>query len=133
MVYQLVPYEQRPWWLRWVSARACATIGAQIYTPQGSAAILPMMLDHELVHVAQWERYGWWFAVVYLAGVPGFAPGCYILEREAYLANMRHGWTPERCAEELCSAKYLWPWPRRYVLRYFEQQRRLTQSPDSVS
>lgn len=119
----------RPWWLRtfapW-TARAWVTIGTRIYPPVGELApwAHPSTLEHELTHVRQWLDLGPLLWLAYL-GWPlpvGLAWTRYVVEREAYGAEVRHhGASPGLCAEALCSPLYLWTWPRRLALAYFER------------
>jgi len=81
--------------------------------------------EHEAVHCRQQEGWPWllWLAVYALIPLPvGFAYFRWKWEREAYLVNIKkHGYRPEWCADTL--QQYLWPWPKKRMLRWFERNR----------
>lgn len=121
----------RPWWMRMLAPwtrRAWVTIGTRVYLPADERKpwMRPSAVEHELTHVRQWLDFGPLLWLAYL-GWPlpvGLAWTRYIVEREAYGAEVRHhGASPGLCAEALCSPLYLWTWPRRWALAYFERLR----------
>ena len=105
------------------------TIGRTIYYPAGVTDPLAHLevLEHELVHVRQWER--WWllFSVSYLLlPVPVLLAWCrWFWEREAYLVQIREAPDKaeeiERCVQRIWSG-YAWPWPRPWMRRWFRRQ-----------
>ncbi len=106
------------------------TLGHTVYVPAGwdhtPALERYCTLRHELVHVAQFERYGWvGMALLYgLFPLPmGLAYGRAMLEREAYIETLRavadtrgisaardprlHQWIIQR----FTGPDYAWMWP----------------------
>lgn len=121
-------HASRPWWLRlaWWTSRAWVTVGTRIYLPAGFGSPWSQVstVEHELTHVRQWLDLGplLWLAYVGWPLPVGLAWTRYLVEREAYGAEvLHHGASPARCADALCSSLYLWPWPRRFALAYFER------------
>lgn len=137
------------WWMRWIDrilrilslgrmrsfmTDYVTTIGETIYTPSNWARYSDRdryaLLVHEGVHVEQWRTHGWWYAVSYLLGVPGFAPWRARWEREAYDAALRwrrstgedvSGYR-EAYIAHFAGPAYLWMWPfRAMVSRWFEE------------
>ena len=114
------------------------TIGRRIYVPR-SWGSWPRehrvdILRHELVHVAQFERWGVLpFLVAYLLlPLPIGLAWCRMrLEREAYEESIRCAWARggraatdalrSRVVGQFLSAGYLWMWPfRASVARWYD-------------
>lgn len=104
------------------------TIGRTIYyptevtDPRDHLAVLA----HELVHVRQWERWRVLFSVSYLLlPVPVLLAWCrWRWEREAYLIQLREAEDPDAAiawAVERLWSDYAWPWPRRWMRRWFHR------------
>ena len=114
---------------RYLSAYV-TTLGHTVYVPDTWDRTPPLQryctLRHELVHVAQFERYGWvGMALLYgLLPLPmGLAYGRATLEREAYIETLRavaetqglsaardpalHQWIIQR----FTGPDYAWMWP----------------------
>ena len=55
--------------LRHFTERYWTTVGRTIYYPAcvRDPRAHPQVIEHELVHVRQWERYGLWFNAMYFA------------------------------------------------------------------
>jgi len=79
-------------------------------------------LEHEFVHVLQWEKYWLLFTISYvLLPIPiGLAWYRFRWEREAYLINIRNGRSIDSCVDALW--RYGWPWPRSWMRRWFQKQ-----------
>ncbi len=104
------------------------TIGRTIYYPttvQDPLAYADVM-EHELVHVQQWRRYGPLFSVSYLLlPVPVLLAWCrWRWEREAYLIQLRAAndaeatiaWAVDRIWRD-----YAFPWPKPWMRRWFRR------------
>lgn len=103
------------------------TLGRTIYYPDSVPD--PLMrqyrwtVEHELVHVAQWEKWGFWFLFSYLfLPVPFFfAWFRWRWEREAYMVQIRSGEaTPRECADALLA--YGRPWPHGWMVEWFRRE-----------
>lgn len=105
------------------------TIGHTIYAPADCYDPLDdyVSLEHELVHVEQWNRYGIWFWISYLfLPIPfGLAWFRWRWEREAYSTELIYWWTPEQIVDVLASRTYLWPWPKKKMLAWFQKEHKL--------
>lgn len=110
--------------------RYWTTLGRRIYFPSGVEDPYhhPQIMEHELVHVAQWDRWGWFFVASYLLlPVPfGLAWFRWRWEREAYMVQLRSV-RPEflevqidRVVDRLW-CDYLWTWPRPLMRRWFRR------------
>lgn len=112
------------WWGPFKST--WTTIGRTIYAPVDCYDPLDdhASIQHEMVHVKQWNQHGLWFWMSYLfLPVPiFFAWFRWRWEREAYLVDLKAGSTPEQIVDALASGTYLWPWPKRWMLRWFKEQ-----------
>ena len=107
------------------------TLGATIYYPTSveNPYEYPLILEHELVHVRQWRRWGLLFSISYLLlPLPfGLAWFRWRWEREAYLVQLHSADDPHAAADAIARrlfADYGWPWPRPWMRRWFEQQLR---------
>lgn len=100
------------------------TIGRTIYHPASVSDpyLYPRVVEHELVHVRQWERWGvlLWLSYLLLPLPFGLAWFRWRWEREAYLVHLEQG-TVDQVVESLW-AGYGWPWPRRWMRRWFERR-----------
>lgn len=105
------------------------TLARTIYYPAGIADPLDHrgVLEHELVHVRQWERWNviLWLTYLLLPLPLGLAWFRWRWEREAYLVQLRRAANRKneivRIVESLWTG-YGWPWPRRWMQRWFEKQ-----------
>lgn len=82
----------------------------------------PQVIEHELVHVRQWERWGvlLWISYLFLPLPFGLAWFRWRWEREAYLLNLERG-AVDQVVESIWTG-YGWPWPKRWMKRWFERQ-----------
>jgi hypothetical protein len=83
------------------------------------------ILEHELVHVAQFRR--WWAPwllplFVSLLPLPVIFSGRWFVERPAYLCDIRNGRLTLEGVVQLLWSKYGAPWPRPLMRRWFERQ-----------
>ncbi len=77
------------------------------------------VVRHELIHVDQWRSLGLLFWIGYL-----LAYFRWRFERVAYMEQIKTGeMTPRQVADILWSA-YLWPWPRKWMEKWFEAKLR---------
>jgi hypothetical protein len=119
-------------WLLWLLGnrsfveRYWTTLGRTIYYPGCVTDPLahPVVLEHELVHVRQWERWGvlLWISYLLLPLPIGLCWFRFRWEREAYLVELRHAADPERELERIVDALWLgyaFPWPRPWMRRWF--------------
>jgi hypothetical protein len=115
---------------RMFMARYWTTIGSTIYYPAcvSDPLAYPTVLEHELVHVRQWRRWGLWMWLSYLL-LPLPVGLCWFRfrwEREAYLVELAHAPSgPARDREITRIVDALWygyafPWPRSWMRRWFE-------------
>jgi len=90
----------------------------------------PQVIEHELVHVRQWERWGvlLWISYLFLPLPFGLAWFRWRWEREAYLGDLERRLDPAERAlavDEVVESLWVgygWPWPRRWMKRWFERQ-----------
>jgi hypothetical protein len=108
--------------------RYWTTVGRTVYYPSCVAdpRAHPDVLEHELVHVRQWERWGVWLWVSYLLlPLPfGLAWFRFRWEREAYLVQIERAEDRAREIERVVNALwygYGFPWPRAWMRRWFER------------
>jgi hypothetical protein len=108
--------------------RYWTTLGRTIYYPSCVTEPLahPVVLEHELVHVRQWRRWGLWMWFSYLClPVPvGLAWFRFRWEREAYLVELAHARDRAREIDRIVNTLwygYAFPWPRRWMRRWFER------------
>ncbi len=85
----------------------------------------PGIVQHEMVHVRQFERFGAPVVMILLAGLlplPVFFSGRWLIERRAYLDDIRVGRiTLERAVDVLWS-HYGFAWPKTMMRRWFRKQ-----------
>ncbi len=115
--------------------RVWLTLGRTIYHPSfvDDPYAYPGTVEHELVHVRQWRKYGPLFGLAYLLlplplGLSWFR---WYFEREAYLVQLRicpDEAEVERLVEVLWRG-YGYPWPRPWMRSWF--RRKLLQWADS--
>ena len=100
------------------------TIGRTIYHPAHVQDPLkyPLVVEHELVHVKQWDKWGLLFIISYLfLPLPfGFAYFRFYWEQEAYMVQISHASDPyeeiDRVVDRLWN-NYGWPWPKAWMKR----------------
>jgi hypothetical protein len=119
----------RPLGLREFMARYWTTLGRVIYYPTAveDPRAYPQVIEHELVHVRQWARWGPWLWLSYLLlPLPfGLAWFRWRWEREAYLPEVLSASSAaerERVIQQLSETLwrgYGWPWPRRWMRSWF--------------
>lgn len=102
------------------------TIGRTIYYPTGVThpILHSITIEHELVHIRQWRKYGLWLWFSYL-----FVPFPIFIawyrwrwEREAYMVDIRAGVSIDAVVASLWHG-YGWPWPRESMRRWFWAQK----------
>ena len=105
------------------------TIGNKIYYPDTTDSPLALrnypIIEHEMVHVRQYNEYGVpLFLFLYLF----FPLPCFFsyfrwkFEREAYFkANIKKKEDIDRVVESL-RTHYLYPWPQRWMRKWFTEQ-----------
>ena len=105
------------------------TLARTIYFPRGVTDPLEHReaLEHELVHVRQWERWGvyLWLTYLFLPLPFGLAWFRWRWEREAYLVQIANARDPQCEIERVVAvlwAGYGWPWPKPWMRRWFEKQ-----------
>jgi hypothetical protein len=105
------------------------TIGRTIYYPKDVRHPLahPTAVEHEFVHVRQWERWGplFWLSYLLLPLPIGLAWFRWRWEREAYLVQLAHRTDKAVAIEQIVEALwsgYGWPWPRPWMRRWLARQ-----------
>jgi len=110
--------------------RYWTTLGRTIYYPTRVTDPLshPVVLEHELVHVRQWERWGvlMWVSYLLLPLPIGLCWFRFRWEREAYLVDLAHAPDRDREREIERIVDSLWfgygfPWPRPWMRSWFRQ------------
>jgi len=108
--------------------RYWTTVGRTVYYPSSIADPLVHrdILEHELVHVRQWQRFGLWMWVSYLLlPLPfGLAWFRFRWEREAYLIQIARAADREQEIERIVQVLwhgYGWPWPRPLMRKWFHE------------
>lgn len=108
--------------------RYWTTLGRTVYYPTSVHDPLahPDILDHELVHVRQWQRFGplLWLSYALVPLPFGLAWFRFRWEREAYLVQIERAADREREIERVVQtlwSGYGWPWPRPWMRRWFER------------
>lgn len=84
------------------------------------------ILRHELVHAKQLRPWWgpWWVGLLYFAvPLPALLSGRWFVERPAYLKDIAAGKHTPRSAAQALWGGYLWAWPRRWMLAWFEAHR----------
>jgi hypothetical protein len=125
---------------RGFNERFWTTLGRTIYYPTSvrDPFTHPVVIEHELVHVQQWQRWGLflWISYLLLPLPIGLAWFRFRWEREAYLVQLAHAPERERNREIDRIVDVLWfgyarPWPRRWMRRWFQRnvERPATSSP----
>lgn len=112
----------RQWW---------TTLGTTIYYPVDVEHPHDHpMVEHEAVHALQFQRWGWLaLGLLYVLPLPVLLSGRWWIERPAYLVDILAGRrTPEQAADILWGS-YLWPWPRPWMLRWFEKKVQESRQP----
>lgn len=111
---------------RGFNERFWTTLGRTIYYPTSvhDPFAHPVVLEHELVHVQQWRRWGLflWISYLLLPLPIGLAWFRFRWEREAYLVQLARA--PDREHEIERIVDVLWfgyarPWPRSWMRRWF--------------
>ena len=106
------------------STRFWTTIGRTIYYPDYVEDPLAQetVVRHELIHVAQFERWGAFFMLAYLLfPLPvGLAWFRWRWEREAYLVNLRAGAPLDFVVFTLWN-NYGWCWPKSWMRKWFQK------------
>jgi hypothetical protein len=107
--------------------RYWTTLGRTVYYPTSVSDPFAHadILEHELVHVRQWQRFGLWMWLSYLLlPLPfGLAWFRFRWEREAYLVEISRAEDREREIDRVVDALwhgYGWPWPRSLMRRWFQ-------------
>jgi hypothetical protein len=108
------------------------TLARTVYYPGNVADPLahPGVLEHELVHVRQWERWGvlLWVSYLLLPLPFGLAFCRWRWEREAYLVQLERAPDRAREIDRIVDALwfgYGWPWPRPWMRRWFQRRLRV--------
>lgn len=118
LLYPFAPDFMTDWW---------TTIGTTIYYPTSvmdlDADSLAGVRAHEMVHVEQWRAHPVCMVFLYLfLPLPVLFSGRWFIERPAYLLDILTGrYSVDRAVETLWS-NYLWPWPRFFMKRWFEDK-----------
>lgn len=108
--------------------RYWTTVGRTVYYPTSVRDPLAHrdILEHELVHVRQWERFGvlMWISYILLPLPFGLAWFRFRWEREAYLIQIERAADRDREIERVVNA--LWygygrPWPRALMRSWFRK------------
>lgn len=100
------------------------TVRRTIYYPDlFPPARCPETVEHEMVHVDQWERLGFlpFLCLYFLVPLPVLFSGRWFIEREAYLVELKYGVPVDRIVEELWTG-YTWPWPKALMRRWFQEK-----------
>ncbi len=83
------------------------------------------IVEHEMFHVRQFERFGAPLVIILLAGVfplPLFFSGRWFIERHAYLHDIRSGRLTVERAVDILWKHYGYAWPRPLMRRWFTRQ-----------
>lgn len=99
------------------------TLGSTIYYPDLVKnpwhRVYEDTLLHEEVHIDDARKYPVMFQLSYALGLPlpiGLAYFRAFWEVRGYAMNVIHGGrTIDECVDSICSALYLWPWPKKWV------------------
>jgi hypothetical protein len=108
--------------------RFWTTVGRTVYYPTCVEDPLahPDVLEHELVHVRQWQRWGvlMWLSYLCLPLPFGLAWFRFRWEREAYLVQIARAADREQEIERIVQVLwhgYGWPWPRPLMRKWFRE------------
>ena len=82
------------------------------------------ILEHELVHVEQWKKWGiiLWITYLFLPVPFGFAWFRWRWEREAYLVQIRSSSNCEKKINQIVNSLwygYGWTWPKSWMRQWF--------------
>ena len=109
--------------------RFWTTWGSTIYYPTSveDPWAHPSIIAHELVHVAQWRRWGPLFLPAYaLLPLPAGLAYCrWHFEREAYRVDLAHAPDPALAAAHIADKlwrEYAYPWPRPLMRRWLVRE-----------
>ncbi|TXH41509.1 MAG: hypothetical protein E6Q97_37550 [Desulfurellales bacterium] len=98
------------------------TWNGQIFCPDGVAdpysTTWHTIIEHELVHVAQQKRVGWWLFLLLYVALPlpiGFAYFRVKFECEAYCVQIADGEMGRDDVIETIATHYAWPMPRKLI------------------
>ena len=96
------------------------TFGTTIYYPIYANPDNQKVIDHELVHVAQFSRYGKFLFLLFyfILPLPIFFSGRWFLERAAFMIDIKNGMSVEN-AVRILADQYATPWPRRLMTKWF--------------
>lgn len=104
------------------------TIGDTIYFPDlytlDEAGIFTEIIEHEKVHIEQFEKYGiFGFLFLYiLIPLPAFLSYFrWKFEREAYLVDIKCGHLTTDQVVETLHCNYVRPWPKSWMKSWFEK------------
>ena len=81
------------------------------------------IFEHEMIHVQQWIRWGplmWLLWIIF--PLPLVHWGLWVIEREAYINDIRNGRKSIEEAVNQIWYGYGWPWPRFLMRRWFQLQ-----------
>ena len=83
--------------------------------------------EHELVHVRQFQRYGW---LIMLCGyllfpLPIIFSGRWYIERWAWLIDIDAKACSCKYSADLLWSAYAWAWPRKEMLAWFEAHKKV--------
>lgn len=94
---------------------------AGVGMPQGWGSVI----DHELHHVRQLAPWWgpWLLALMFVLPLPALLSGRWFIERRAYAREVRRGILSPADAAALLWDNYGWPWPRSWMVAWFERQR----------
>lgn len=125
-------------------SRMWTTMGSRIYYPATMAkypaegtdgakaawiAQHQAIIQHELVHVAQFKRWTI-FGVGFLYLIfplPVLFSGRWWIERPAYLLDIRSGYRTPQSAAHTLTKSYFYPWPNKWMIDWFLKE--LTKDP----
>jgi hypothetical protein len=112
--------------------RRVTTIGDTIWLPDNFAQEnYAAVMRHELVHVKQFQKFGWFFIPLYLFfPLPiFFAYFRWKFEREAYAAELRSIFGERKVPHvtliyiaNALSEQYARPWPVKWMIAWFEKE-----------
>ena len=105
----------------WTTLRLPLWRAPVIYYPrlENSPGSSPVK-EHEMIHAKDFEPwYGPW-RMGFLFLLPVW--GRWVIEREAYLLDIINGRHSPESASEMIWRFYGWPWPRKWMRRWFEGQ-----------
>lgn len=100
------------------------TIGKTIYTPNEDGSVDDQTLQHELVHIAQYNKWNILYYVSYLFLLPAVFTMRSYWEKQAYAVTIKQiynrnpiavtkPYIKDNIINQFLSSKYLWMWPFR--------------------